>query len=217
MYERFTNIVNSLENIGKSYESGDLVRKILWCLPEKWTPKVTAIEEAKDLEKLAIDELIGSLTTHEDKLMKAGSEKEINEKGKRGITFKAISSVDEPEELEDMEDEELALLSKQISRLIRFRKEKKMGGTKSKEIDRNEGDARLGQSRGLAKGRNEAGQSLRGISTTGCFKCGRAGHIKAECPLLKRDKAFTATWSGSEDEGDDDYEVTVHRSYIGYR
>ncbi|CAI0404397.1 unnamed protein product, partial [Linum tenue] len=57
-------------------------------------------------------------------------------------------------------------------------------------------------------------QSLRGINTTGCFKCGRTGHIKAECPLLKKDKAFTATWSGSEDEGDDDDEVTVHRSYM---
>ncbi|CAL1358595.1 unnamed protein product [Linum trigynum] len=141
MYERFTNIVNSLENLGKSYESGDLVRKILWCLPEKWTPKVTAIEEAKNLETLAIDELIGSLATHEEKLVKAGHEKETTEKGKRGVAFKATSLVDDPEELKEMEDEELALLSKQISRLLRIRKEKKQGGygTKPRDFDKNDG------------------------------------------------------------------------------
>ncbi|CAL1408362.1 unnamed protein product [Linum trigynum] len=63
MYERFTTMVNSLENMGISYESGDLVRKLLWSLPKRWEAKVTAIEEAKDLSKLPVDELIGSLTT----------------------------------------------------------------------------------------------------------------------------------------------------------
>ncbi|CAL1378717.1 unnamed protein product [Linum trigynum] len=97
MYERFTNIVNSLENLGKSYESGDLVRNILWSLPEKWTPKVTAIKDAKDLEKLAIYELIGSLTTHENKLNKTGQGKKSVEKGKSGVALKVTNS---PEDLE---------------------------------------------------------------------------------------------------------------------
>ena len=30
-----------------------------------WDPKVTAIQEAKDTKKLSIDELMGSLMTHE--------------------------------------------------------------------------------------------------------------------------------------------------------
>ncbi|GAV81614.1 UBN2 domain-containing protein [Cephalotus follicularis] len=42
-----------------------MVRKILRCLPKSWMPKVTAIEEAKDLNTLPLEELLGSLITHE--------------------------------------------------------------------------------------------------------------------------------------------------------
>ncbi|GAV69277.1 LOW QUALITY PROTEIN: zf-CCHC domain-containing protein/UBN2 domain-containing protein, partial [Cephalotus follicularis] len=39
MFSRFTTIVNSLKNLGKSYSNQELVRKILRCLPRSWTPK----------------------------------------------------------------------------------------------------------------------------------------------------------------------------------
>ncbi|GAV60349.1 zf-CCHC domain-containing protein/UBN2 domain-containing protein, partial [Cephalotus follicularis] len=39
MFSRFTTIINSLKNLGKSYSNQELVRKILRCLPKSWTPK----------------------------------------------------------------------------------------------------------------------------------------------------------------------------------
>ncbi|GAV85628.1 zf-CCHC domain-containing protein/UBN2 domain-containing protein, partial [Cephalotus follicularis] len=39
MFTRFTTIVNSLKNLGKSYSNQELVRKILRCLPRSWSPK----------------------------------------------------------------------------------------------------------------------------------------------------------------------------------
>ncbi|GAV78838.1 UBN2 domain-containing protein, partial [Cephalotus follicularis] len=39
MFSRFTTIINSLKNLGKSYSNQELVRKILRCLPKMWTPK----------------------------------------------------------------------------------------------------------------------------------------------------------------------------------
>ncbi|GAV62782.1 LOW QUALITY PROTEIN: zf-CCHC domain-containing protein/UBN2 domain-containing protein, partial [Cephalotus follicularis] len=60
-----TTITNSLKNLAKSYPNQELVRKILRCLPKSWTPKVTAIEEAKDLSTLPLEQLLGSLMTHE--------------------------------------------------------------------------------------------------------------------------------------------------------
>ncbi|GAV79149.1 UBN2 domain-containing protein, partial [Cephalotus follicularis] len=39
MLSRFTTIINSLKNLGKSYSNQELVRKILRCLPKNWTPK----------------------------------------------------------------------------------------------------------------------------------------------------------------------------------
>ncbi|MQL71509.1 hypothetical protein Taro_003823 [Colocasia esculenta] len=60
MFSRFTNITNGLAGLGKSYEMGDMVRKILRSLPSSWTPKVTAIEEANDLKRMSLEKLIGS-------------------------------------------------------------------------------------------------------------------------------------------------------------
>ncbi|GAV92240.1 UBN2 domain-containing protein, partial [Cephalotus follicularis] len=65
MFTRFTTIVNSLKNLGKSYSNQELVRKILRCLLKSWTPKVAAIKEAKDLSTLPLEQLLGSLMTHE--------------------------------------------------------------------------------------------------------------------------------------------------------
>ncbi|GAV83569.1 UBN2 domain-containing protein, partial [Cephalotus follicularis] len=65
MFTRFTTIINSLKNLDKSYSNQELVRKILRCLPKSWTPKMIAIEEAKDLSTLPLEQLLGSLMTHE--------------------------------------------------------------------------------------------------------------------------------------------------------
>ncbi|MCI74099.1 aspartyl-tRNA synthetase, partial [Trifolium medium] len=38
--------------------------KILRSLPQQWRPKVTTIEEAKDLKKLSLESLISNLRSH---------------------------------------------------------------------------------------------------------------------------------------------------------
>jgi hypothetical protein len=45
-----------------------MVRKILRSLPPEYDPKVTAMEESKDLTTLDLNELMGSIITHETKL-----------------------------------------------------------------------------------------------------------------------------------------------------
>ena len=67
---RFTDIINGLETLGKTYKESEKVMKILRSLPSKWDAKVTAIQEAKDLTKLLLEELIGSLMTCEITLAK---------------------------------------------------------------------------------------------------------------------------------------------------
>ena len=65
MYSRFTNIINCLKTLEKTHTQLELVRKIVRSLSTSWIHKVTAIEESKDLEKYDLEELIGSLMTHE--------------------------------------------------------------------------------------------------------------------------------------------------------
>ncbi|GAV58124.1 DUF4219 domain-containing protein/UBN2 domain-containing protein, partial [Cephalotus follicularis] len=59
MFSRFTNIINALQALDKTYSNSEMVRKILRCLPRTWMPKVTAIEEAKNLNVLALEDLLG--------------------------------------------------------------------------------------------------------------------------------------------------------------
>ena len=65
MYTRLTHISNKLKSLGKSFTTIELVRKILRFLPQSWEAKVIAIQEAKKMDEISLDELIGSLHTCE--------------------------------------------------------------------------------------------------------------------------------------------------------
>jgi len=65
MYSRFQTLVSGLQILKKSYVASNHVSKILRSLPARWRPKVTAIEEAKDLNTLSVEDLVSSLKVHE--------------------------------------------------------------------------------------------------------------------------------------------------------
>ena len=67
-FGRFQTLCHGLKALGKSYTTTDHVRKILRSLPKQWRPKVTAIQEAKDLSTLRMEELLSSLRVHEIEL-----------------------------------------------------------------------------------------------------------------------------------------------------
>ncbi|GAV58688.1 UBN2 domain-containing protein, partial [Cephalotus follicularis] len=118
MFSRFTTIINSLKNLGKSYSNQELVRKILRCLPKSWTPKVTAIEEAKDLSTLALEQLLGSLMTHETTMK---NHENVDVKKKKAIAFKASK-----EDSESDEDGDVALITSQFKRFLKNQKGRKI-------------------------------------------------------------------------------------------
>ncbi|XP_022868632.1 uncharacterized protein LOC111388180 [Olea europaea var. sylvestris] len=64
-YAKLNDIVNSSFNLGERIPETKIVRKVLRSLPERFRPKVTAIEESKDLDEVKIEELVGSLQTYE--------------------------------------------------------------------------------------------------------------------------------------------------------
>ncbi|GAV62778.1 zf-CCHC domain-containing protein/UBN2 domain-containing protein, partial [Cephalotus follicularis] len=104
-------ITNSLKNLGKSYSNQELVRKILRCLPKSWTPKVTAIEEAKDLSTLPLEQLLGSLMTHEATMK---NHENVEVKKKKSIALKASK-----EESESDEDGDVALITSQFKKFLK--------------------------------------------------------------------------------------------------
>ncbi|GAV56542.1 LOW QUALITY PROTEIN: zf-CCHC domain-containing protein/UBN2 domain-containing protein, partial [Cephalotus follicularis] len=76
------------------YPNQELVRKILRYLLKSWTPKVTAIEEAKDLTTLLLEQLLGSLMTHETTMKNHESEET---KKKKNVAFRASKEENEDE------------------------------------------------------------------------------------------------------------------------
>ena len=124
MFTRFTDVVNGLEGLGKRVSKQDKVSKILRCIPPKWNSKTEAIEEAKNLKELPLEELIGSLMTYEMKI--ARQEKEMQEESKKkSIALKAQEEkVVEEAKLSNMEDD-IALITK---RMQKFMMKNKFGG-----------------------------------------------------------------------------------------
>jgi len=60
-YEKLNDIVNSRFNLVEKVEDSWIIRKILRSLPERFWPKVIAIEESEDLETICVEELMGFL------------------------------------------------------------------------------------------------------------------------------------------------------------
>ncbi|GAV87766.1 UBN2 domain-containing protein [Cephalotus follicularis] len=89
-------MINDLKGLGKVYTNHELVSKILRCLLKSWEPKVTAIEEAKDISTLPLEDLLGSLMTHELRM----SDQERNDPKKQFKKFKGEPSKKDKEEKE---------------------------------------------------------------------------------------------------------------------
>ncbi|KAK2977931.1 hypothetical protein RJ640_016608 [Escallonia rubra] len=114
MYSRFTLITNGLKLLGKLYPENDMVRKFLKFLPKRWEAKLTAIQEAKDLNVLKLEELVGSLMIHEI-TMKIHDEEETTSK-KKFLAFKAEAS-HEPGS-SDNSDQDITLRTRKFKKFL---------------------------------------------------------------------------------------------------
>ncbi|KAH9780462.1 hypothetical protein KPL71_008083 [Citrus sinensis] len=174
MYTRFTDIVNTLGALGKTFSNSEKVKKIIRSLPKEWRPKRTVIEEAKDLNTLPLDDLIGSLISYEEDL---AAERGHEEK-KKSIALKA--SKYESDEESEPDDEELAMLAR------RFRKFFK----------------KTGERRNFRNFKNYR-EKKEAITCYECKKPGHIRSECPLINKLKK-KAMVATWDDSEEESNDE-------------
>ncbi|GJX62126.1 retrovirus-related pol polyprotein from transposon TNT 1-94 [Tanacetum coccineum] len=190
MCDTAKNIWNSLiithQALDESFSSRNHVRKFLRALPTKWHPKVTAIEESKDLSTLPLDELIGNLKVYEVVLEK-DLETSRNKKEKyKSLALKARKVLSEEEATSsNSNDEEYAMAVRDFKKFFRRREkfvrqphDDKRNFRKAKE-DKKENDDRR------------------------CFKYGDPNHFISDCPKhsFNDQKAFVVgCWSDSEDD-----------------
>jgi len=169
MFARFTTIVNEMRSLGKAYSTHERIRKILRCLPSMWRPMVTTITQAKDLKSMNLEDLIGSLRAREVVLQGDKPVKKIKSpalKASQQTSSAADDDVQERQELQVHEEEvedELALISKRIQRMMMRRNQirKKFPNT-------------------INNTRTEADKTK-----VTCFGCNKTGHYKSELKVRK--------------------------------
>jgi hypothetical protein len=196
MHSRFTTLINTLTTLGKVYSMKDKVMKILRCLPRSWREKVTAILEARDLDKLTMDQLIGSLLTHEMTIGKDDEEERKEKQKGKGIALK--STIPEDSSNESDEEDEMALFARKFKKFVKWNNK---GGKRFYNRDKKEykGDY---HKKDFNKGEPSKSNELT------CFKCRKPGHMKVDCPLNKKEwsnkkekkKAMLAAWGSDSDE-----------------
>ncbi|GAU49150.1 hypothetical protein TSUD_87330 [Trifolium subterraneum] len=192
MYGRFTSIINELNSLGKSYTTHERIRKILRCLPKNWRPIVTAITVAKDLTKVSLEDLIGSLKAHESVLQEDKPKRKMIalETQSGECSQKDETLCEDEESLQEDEEEELAFLSRRIQRLM----------TRRNQLKKN-----------FQPKRNGAKPEV-DLSKIQCYGCNQFGHYKNDCPKNKQKKPFfkkksmMATWDDLEEAQSEDEE-----------
>ncbi|KAH9704287.1 hypothetical protein KPL70_011393 [Citrus sinensis] len=176
MYTRFTDIVNTLRALGKTFSNSEKVKKIIRSLPKEWRQKRTAIEEAKNLNILPIDNLIGSLISYEEDL----AAERGNEERKKTIALKVTKY--ESDEESEPDDEELAMLARRF-----------------KKIFKKTGDRRKFRNFKNQKEKKEV------IICYECKKPGHIRSECPLLNKLKK-KAMVATWDDSDEDSSDEDE-----------
>ncbi|GJX42429.1 hypothetical protein Tco_0257419 [Tanacetum coccineum] len=112
--KEFENKPDQFVNYKSAYEDAkgnnkNYVRKFLRALHPKWSPKVTMIEESKDLTSLSLDEFIGNLKVHKMIIKKATEIVKAKEE-RKSLALKAKKeSSDEECSTSGSEDEEYAM------------------------------------------------------------------------------------------------------------
>ncbi|GJU58499.1 zf-CCHC domain-containing protein [Tanacetum coccineum] len=185
-FSRFNIIITSLKALDESFSSRNHVRKLLRALPTKWHPKVTTIEESKDLSTLSLDVLIGNLKVYEVVLEK-DLEVSKNKKEKyKSLAQKERQVLSEDDaSSSDSNDEEYAMAVRDFKKFFRrrgkfFRQpyDDKNNIQKTKEDKKEKEDRR-------------------------CFMCGDLNHFISDCPKhsFGDQKTFVVwCWSDSVDD-----------------
>ncbi|CAM8998996.1 unnamed protein product [Rhodiola kirilowii] len=188
---RILDFSNEAYALGEPMTEETLVRKVLRSLPKRFAMKALAVKEAHDVKVMRLDELMGSLQSHEIEL----NEEDQPLKGK-SVCLKAKDS-DVSDKLGEMTEQQYALLSRNFGKFMKDQYKERTDTTQSSrtKFQKEEKDYK--------KNKTEDSFSDNKGKGIQCRECDGFGHIRAECiNTQKKKNAFSVNWSDSDSEGE---------------
>ncbi|XP_074348566.1 uncharacterized protein LOC141687257 [Apium graveolens] len=71
-YLKLNGLVTNIQALGDTMADSYVVKKMLRAVPTKFLQIVSTLEQFGDLERLTVEEVVGSLKAHEERLSKSG-------------------------------------------------------------------------------------------------------------------------------------------------
>ncbi|KAG9444868.1 hypothetical protein H6P81_016208 [Aristolochia fimbriata] len=183
---KIRRLANEARLLGDPFPKNSLVRKVLRSLNKKFSVKAIVIAEANNIDKMTLNEVIGSLCTFE---IEMEAEENISQTDDQNIAFTGETKK-QGQSSKELLEERIANLSKGFNKLYRkFSKHGNPSKYGEKKPDKFTAEQRRVQ----------------------CHGCDGYGHIQAECPTVqKKKKAHNVTKSDSDsNSSDSDENYTV--------
>ena len=163
---KFTHIISDLRNLGETMEEKEVVRRFLRATPAKFDALTLSLEQYGELDKVSLDEVIGSLTVHELRLKERKSR-----------------------------EEEQVLLAKAMSKAKLSNEDESSSRGRRKQRGQGRGRGR-GRGRGQNQPtEEEKDKKPFDKSVIQCYNCQKYGHFAYECRSAKKtrdERAYVA-------------------------
>ena len=154
---KFTHIVSDLWNLGEAMEEKEVVRRFLRATPAKFDALTLTLEQYGELDKVSLNEVIGSLTVHELRLKEHESR-----------------------------EEEQVLLAKAMGKAKISNEEESSSRGRGRHCGRGRGRGR-GRDRGRNQTSEEDKENKPfDKSVIQCYNCQKYGHFAYECRSAKK-------------------------------
>ncbi|CAM8910535.1 unnamed protein product [Rhodiola kirilowii] len=192
---RVLDISNEAFALGEPMTEETLVRKVLRSLTKRFTMKALAVKEANDVKTMRLDELMGSLQTHE---MDMNEEDRLTKVSSVGLKAKVVK-----DKTDDASEQQFAMFAKNFGKFIRRQYGKGTESSQSSDSRFQKNNRTKLQKEDYKK--NSAEDSLSENKGKGiqCRECEGFGHIRAECiNTQKKKNAYAVNWSDSDSEGE---------------
>ncbi|CAM8929343.1 unnamed protein product [Rhodiola kirilowii] len=184
---RVLDISNEAFTLGEPMTEETLVRKVLRSLTKRFAMKALAVKEASDVKTMRLDELMGSLQTHE---MDMNEEDRLTKVTSIGLKARVVK-----DKADEASEQQYAMFAKKIEKFMRkqYGRGTEFGQPSNSRFQKNDKAYKRNQS-----GDSDLNNKGKGIQ---CRECEGYGHIRAECintQKKKKKNAYAVSWSDSE-------------------